>query len=54
MALVLRQLGYIISIPFGISALVILYYDLRVRQEGYDLELAVQLSDEEDLLLTEG
>lgn len=44
---VLTQLGEIITIPLTVSILVILYYDLRVRREGYDLELALEATDEE-------
>jgi hypothetical protein len=35
-------LGALISAPLSMSAYVILYYDLRVRREGYDLQLALQ------------
>ena len=31
----------IVSIPFYIGAVVLLYYDLRIRKESYDLELRV-------------
>lgn len=41
----LEQLGSLVSTPFSIGALVILYYDLRVRNEAYDLELAIQAGD---------
>jgi hypothetical protein len=44
---VIIQLGAIISIPLSMSILVILYYDLRIRREGYDLELALQTTAEE-------
>ncbi|MGC1377684.1 MAG: hypothetical protein WA821_15730 [Anaerolineales bacterium] len=33
--------------PLSISASVILYYDLRVRREGYDLELAMKITTDE-------
>lgn len=55
---VLSQLGTIITTPLTVSILVILYYDLRVRLEGYDLQLEMEfeaanqepdLSVEEDL-----
>jgi hypothetical protein len=39
---VLTQLGAIMSLPLTMSILVILYYDLRVRREAFDLELALQ------------
>ena len=35
------QLFVIIAVPFPIAAAVLLYYDLRIRNEGYDLELRV-------------
>ncbi len=47
LSLMLAQLGYIISIPLSMSILVILYYDLRVRREGYDLELALEIAAKE-------
>jgi hypothetical protein len=40
------QLGPLISIPLSMNILVVLYYDLRVRREGYDLELALQATPE--------
>lgn len=48
--LVLLHLGYVISIPLTISIIVILYYELRVRREGYDLELSIQSAIENDAL----
>jgi len=38
----ITQVGTLISTQLSISALVILYYDLRVRREGFDLQLAMQ------------
>ena len=35
-----------IALPLSISILVIAYYDMRVRLEGYDLELALQSTPE--------
>lgn len=46
LSLVIAQLGSLLSLPFSAVSIVILYYDLRVRREGYDLELALQ--DEKD------
>jgi hypothetical protein len=40
--LVLSQLGLMITLPFQYLVAVVLYYDLRIRSEGYDLELASQ------------
>jgi hypothetical protein len=36
--LVLGQLGVLIALPFHYLIPVVLYYDLRVRNEGYDIE----------------
>lgn len=36
------QLGFIIGMPLYACIQTIFYYDLRVRREGYDLELALQ------------
>jgi hypothetical protein len=38
----MSQLGLIISMPLLFSIYTLLYYDLRVRKEGYDLELMAQ------------
>ena len=38
---VFTYLLVMISTPFGVSAAVLLYYDLRIRKESYDLELRV-------------
>ncbi len=32
-------LGYIIGLPIVVTVEVLLYYDERIRQEGYDIEL---------------
>lgn len=32
----------ILALPFSMGVIVLLYYDLRVRREGYDLELQAQ------------
>lgn len=45
---VATQLGQIISLPVSMGIPVILYYDMRVRREGFDLELALQVSEEKD------
>jgi len=42
LSIVITQLGSLLSTPLSVSAAVILYYDLRVRREGYDLQLAMQ------------
>jgi hypothetical protein len=47
LSLVITQLGTIISAPFSLIAQVVLYYDMRIRYEGYDLELALQGIDQE-------
>ena len=39
------QLGASVGMPLNVSAYVILYYDLRVRREAYDLEVALQAPD---------
>lgn len=36
------QIGYILVLPLQLSVFTLLYYDLRVRREGYDLELMAQ------------
>lgn len=38
--LVLTQLGLIVTLPFQYLVSTVLYYDLRIRNEGYDLERA--------------
>lgn len=38
----LAQVGLIIALPLQLSVYTLLYYDLRVRKEGYDLELMAQ------------
>lgn len=38
----MSQLGLIISLPLLFSIYTLLYYDLRIRKEGYDLELMAQ------------
>lgn len=40
------QLGFVMSTPLYASIQVILYYDLRVRREGYDFELVLQTGQE--------
>jgi len=44
---VITQLGILLSVPLTTSILVIIYYDLRVRREGYDLELALGATTDE-------
>ena len=52
LALLIEQLGSLIgevlAAPIGASAMILLYYDLRIRKEGFDLEmLAASLSGKE-------
>ncbi len=35
-------IAQIIALPIGASAAILLYYDLRIRKEGYDLEMLAQ------------
>ncbi len=35
--LVVGQLGLILTLPFSIAVQVVIYYDLRIRKEGFDL-----------------
>lgn len=52
--ILLLSFGRIISLPLTTSALVVLYYDLIVRYEGYDLKLALDMTDDGfDLLADE-
>ena len=46
LSLVVNQLGLIIFTPLFVCIRIIMYYDLRVRREGYDLELALQPTSE--------
>ncbi len=39
---VLTQVALILALPFTMAVSVLLYYDLRLRKEGYDLELRAQ------------
>ncbi len=45
-SLVVNQLILIIIMPLFVCIRIIMYYDLRVRREGYDLELALQSTPE--------
>ncbi len=38
----ITPLSLILTLPFSMAVIVLLYYDLRVRKEGYDLELRAQ------------
>lgn len=38
----LSSLFSVLWVPFNVGALVLLYYDLRVRKESYDLELRIE------------
>ena len=44
---VLSSLFSIVSTPFGVGAVVLLYYDLRIRNEDYDLELRLDEMEEQ-------
>ena len=44
---VFSTLFSIVSTPFGVGAVVLLYYDLRIRNEGYDLELRLAEMEEQ-------
>ncbi len=39
---IITPLSLILTLPFSMAVIVLLYYDLRVRKEGYDLELRAQ------------
>jgi len=43
---VLNALGRIVAAPILAAAAIVLYYDLRVRKEGFDLELLVDQLDD--------
>jgi hypothetical protein len=46
--------GNIIAAPIGAAAAILLYYDLRIRKEGFDLEmLANEIGDEQVNVETE-
>jgi hypothetical protein len=36
------QIGVILAQPIALSIYTLLYYDLRVRKEGYDIEVMAQ------------
>ena len=38
----LTSLGAIFITPYSIIAVILLYYDLRIRKEGFDLEMLSQ------------
>jgi hypothetical protein len=40
--IILTQLGIIVTMPLSLGVTVVLYYDLRVRKEGFDLEWQMQ------------
>lgn len=40
--IVLTQISLILTTPVSIGVTIVLYYDLRVRKEGFDLEMQVQ------------
>ena len=39
---VVAQIGQILVLPLQLIIFTLLYYDLRIRKEGYDLELMAQ------------
>ena len=43
----LSSLFLIVSMPFSVGAAVLLYYDLRIRGESYDLEMRVAELEEQ-------
>jgi hypothetical protein len=45
----LYQIGEILALPLQLAVYTLLYYDLRVRKEGYDLELRVQQAEPAEL-----
>lgn len=47
-ALASRSLGTIVGVSLVMSMLIVLYYDLRVRRKGFDLEAGLQLSEAGD------
>lgn len=40
--LILSQIGLILALPLQFAVYTLLYYDIRIRREGYDLELKAQ------------
>lgn len=45
-ALVIGQLGSLITLPLSVGILVIAYYDMRVRREGFDLQLELETAQQ--------
>lgn len=43
---IVSLMGYIFTGPLWAAAITVLYYDLRVRKEGFDLEMLVERIDE--------
>ena len=41
-ATLVSQIGIILTQPIALTVYTLLYYDLRVRKEGYDIELMTQ------------
>jgi hypothetical protein len=39
---VVEQLGLVLVLPFTVAVKVLIYYDLRIRKEGFDLMLRAQ------------
>jgi hypothetical protein len=54
---VIAGLGSVLGVlwqPINVAAIVLLYYDLRVRKEGYDLALRVDQLEAQVQLATGG
>jgi hypothetical protein len=45
----LYQIGEIVALPLQLAVYTLLYYDLRVRKEGYDLELRVRQAESPEM-----
>jgi hypothetical protein len=39
---IIQQIGLILALPLQLAIYTLLYYDLRVRKEGYDIEVLAQ------------
>jgi hypothetical protein len=38
-------IGALLTLPFAASAIIVLYFDLRIRKEGFDVQMALQRLD---------
>ncbi len=45
-SLMIEQVATLIASPFSIAATVLIYYDLRIRKEGFDLQVLAESSNE--------